>query len=64
MVAIDRSAAEKMVISLVGEELSDSWWNSPNRAFNFLTPNEVWAHNDAKTVMQYLLNHCFGGAFS
>jgi hypothetical protein len=61
---IDRRNAEKMVIALVGEKFSDKWWDSPNRAFNFLTPDEVWKHGDSKTVMQYLLIQCFGGAYS
>ena len=55
--------ADRLVSSIVGDKFVEQWWNSPNRAFNFLTPLEVWK-TDRIFVLRYLYNHIFGGEFS
>ena len=51
--------ATAIVNALVGDKASDWWWNSPNRAFNGLTPDEYWVLDD-KEVYSYLVGHLGG----
>ena len=46
----------KMLFGLLGsEELVSKWWNSPNKAFDLKTPNELWATDDGKKqVIEYI----------
>lgn len=37
-----KAICNTMVESLVGEENSDVWWDTPNVEFNNRTPNEQW----------------------
>lgn len=52
-----------LVIALVGKELADKWWNSPNQAFNMQTPTAMWLY-DSKQVHDYLMHHAFVGGGS
>lgn len=43
-----------LVIALVGKDLADTWWNTPNKAFSNRTPAGMWIeHPDV--VYNYLL---------
>jgi hypothetical protein len=42
------------LISLIGENNVDEWWNKKNKAFLGATPHEVW-QTDPKKVYQYLV---------
>lgn len=44
---------DALVIAMVGEELADGWWNSPNRAFNGQTPKEA----PLEVVYSYLMGY-------
>lgn len=46
-----------IVIALVGEKLSGTWWNSENYAFNMRTPYEMLM-DDPDRVKNYLLDYC------
>jgi hypothetical protein len=46
-----------IVIALVGEKLSGTWWNSENYAFNMRTPYEMLM-SDPDRVKKYLLDYC------
>ena len=52
-----------LVIGLVGSDLADDWWNSPNKAFNSRTPAGMWLE-DFRQVHNYLMHHAFVGGGS
>ena len=52
-----------LVIGLVGIDLADDWWNSPNKAFNGRTPAGMWLE-DFRQVHNYLMHHSFVGGGS
>lgn len=49
----------KVVIALVGEKNAETWWHSPNKAFNNKHPIDVLTDNPDK-VKDYLLTHLNG----
>lgn len=49
-----------LVQALVGEDLADAWWNSPNKAFDMRTPAGMWIE-DYRRVHNYLMHHAFAG---
>ena len=44
---------DALVIAMVGEELADGWWNSPNRAFSGAKPVDV----ELEVVYSYLMGY-------
>jgi len=52
-----------LVIGLVGIDLADDWWNSPNKAFDGRTPAGMWIE-DFRQVHNYLMHHSFVGGGS
>jgi hypothetical protein len=38
-----RARCETLVIALVGREMSDKWWNGPNKAFGGDTPEQIYS---------------------
>ena len=46
--------------SMVGPNLVEKWWDSPNRHWDMKTPNQQW-EEDPKSVFKYLLSHVDGG---
>lgn len=52
-----------LVISLVGENLADKWWDSPNKAFDMRTPADMWIE-DFRRVHNYLMHNAFVGGGS
>lgn len=51
-----RKQAEMLVVSLIGDNLADDWWNSPNRAFQMQTPEKTF-DSDPEKVYSYLVGH-------
>lgn len=49
-----------LITAMVGKDLVDAWWASPNKAFGNITPNEQWL-NDPDSVYMYLMQHAYGG---
>ena len=49
-----RKLCEALVISLVGKELAETWWNSANKAFDGKTPGEIYNSNPER-VYNYLM---------
>ena len=46
-----------VLLSILGtEELVSQWWSSPNKAFGDQTPDEIYKHGDASSVVAYILN--------
>ena len=53
---ITKETLNPYVLALVGsEDLANTWWSTPNRAFNLSAPEQV----DLELVQDYLLWHCF-----
>jgi hypothetical protein len=51
-----RQMSDVLVISLVGKKYSKNWWNSPNKAFDNKTPEEMWTV-EAYRVYEYLMHY-------
>ena len=58
-----RAIANQLVVSLVGDALMESWWNSPNQAFDGRTPETQW-QSGSDAVVNYLMHHAFAGGGS
>ena len=58
-----RNIANNLVASMVGPDLADSWWSSPNQAFDGQTPETQWAAG-SDAVVNYLMHHAFSGGGS
>ena len=52
-----------IVEALVGEEFSERWWTSSNRAFDGKTPEEQW-ELAPDVVFNNLMTHAFDGGYS
>jgi hypothetical protein len=55
-----QTTLNKWLLSMLGNDtLVDRWWLSPNRAFNGLTPQELYDRNELgkHTVTSYLFEH-------
>lgn len=58
-----RNIANQLVTSMVGPNLLESWWHSPNQAFGGQTPESQWAVGSDQ-VINYLMHHAFAGGGS
>jgi hypothetical protein len=58
-----RAIANQLVASLVGKNMVDVWWASPNQAFGDCTPEAQWAQG-SDAVINYLMHHAFAGGGS
>ena len=54
-----RIACDEALLSLVGPNLAERWWNCPNKAFGGRTPAEEF-EIDPSGVYQYLIEYCMG----
>jgi hypothetical protein len=58
-----RNIANNLVASMVGPNLAESWWASPNQAFDNRTPEAQW-QSGSDAVVNYLMHHAFSGGGS
>jgi hypothetical protein len=58
-----KNVANQLVTSLVGPNLVESWWTSPNLAFEGRTPETQWSEGSDR-VVNYLMHHAFAGGGS
>jgi hypothetical protein len=58
-----RKIADQLVESMVGKNMIESWWTSPNQAFEGRTPETQWAEG-SDSVVNYLMHHAFTGGGS
>jgi len=58
-----RATCNTLVESLVGADLVESWWSSPNQAFAGRTPEAQWLVG-SDSVVNYLMHHAFAGGGS
>ena len=57
---MDTDKYNRILYALLGsEELVQKWWESPNRAFDEMTPNEM-LNRDKTRVKNYLLAQLSG----
>jgi hypothetical protein len=58
-----KNKLDSILFAMLGNnELVEKWWDSPNKAFDMITPNEMLDLNH-EYVVNYILNHAFGGAY-
>lgn len=43
-----------LITAMVGKDLADVWWSTPNRAFDMRTPAGIWLEDYLK-VYNYLM---------
>ena len=58
-----RKIADQLVESMVGKNMIESWWTSPNQAFDGRTPEDQWTQG-SDAVVNYLMHHAFTGGGS
>ena len=58
-IQIMRNRCEIMILSMVGKDYTNIWWNSPNKAFQGKTPNEMF-DTDPEQVYDYIIGHING----
>ena len=58
-----KATCNTLVESLVGADLVESWWSSPNQAFADRTPEAQWLVG-SDSVVNYLMHHAFAGGGS
>jgi hypothetical protein len=52
--------AQLLLFSMLGDrELTNSWWNTPNKGFDGKLPIDIWTDNP-QLVMNYLYRHANG----
>ena len=51
-----RMRCDALLLALLGTPLAKDWWHFRNKAFDMLTPEEVWKTDPTK-VYEYLLNY-------
>ena len=57
---MDTDKYDRILYALLGsEELVQKWWVSPNKAFDEMTPIEMW-NRDKDRVKKYLLAQLSG----
>lgn len=57
MMATKLEALNKILIAMLGDaRLLDMWWDGQNKAFNYLTPREIY-QEDPEKVIRYVMEH-------
>lgn len=51
-----RQRSEVLVVAIVGKDMTNVWWNSPNKAFDGKTPEVEWSINYER-VYSYLMGN-------
>lgn len=54
-----KQQCDALLLALVGENLKEQWWKTPNKAFNLSTPEEIF-ENAPDTVFEYLMRMAEG----
>jgi hypothetical protein len=58
-----KDTLNRLVVALIGDNLSHSWWVSPNQAFEGRPPESLMNEQEWTRVRDYLMNHAYGGAY-
>lgn len=51
-----RAMCDILLMSLIGVDAMDAWWNGKNMAFGMKTPHEKF-QSDPRSVYEYLLKY-------
>ena len=54
-----KQRCETLIYDMVGKDLYDTWWSSPNKAFDGKTPLVMFAESPI-TVYNYLMRFVYG----
>lgn len=59
---MNKKQLDSLLESLVGADLVENWWNSPNRHWQGHTPISIYESSDEgkSEVENYILTYCFG----
>jgi hypothetical protein len=57
---IAKQRTQVLLTAMLGLKLVDSWWSSPNKAFDGETPANVWVKDYLK-VYNYVMHNADGG---
>lgn len=63
---LQKSDCDNMLMALLGrQEFVDKWWDSPNLHWDLRHPIDVFNSGDdgRQSVVNYLSEHCYGGAY-
>lgn len=52
---IAKQRSQWLITAMLGKDLVDLWWNTPNKAFDMRTPAGMWVEDYAK-VYNYLMS--------
>jgi hypothetical protein len=58
-----KETLNRLVVALVGDKLAESWWKSPNKAFDNRPPDELMNEQEWTRVRNYLMDHAYGGQY-
>lgn len=56
---VAKQRAQWLLTAMLGSQLVDAWWSSPNKAFDNRTPAGVWVEDYLK-VYKYLMRSANG----
>jgi hypothetical protein len=57
---VAKQRTQVLLTAMLGSKLVDTWWTSPNKAFNGKIPAEVWLQDYTK-VYDYVMRNADGG---
>jgi hypothetical protein len=57
---VAKQRTQVLLIAMLGSKLVDTWWSSPNKAFDGETPHNIWIKDYAK-VYNYVMRNADGG---
>lgn len=57
---VAKQRTQVLLIALLGPKLVDTWWSSPNKAFDMRTPAGMWVEDYTK-VYNYVMHNADGG---
>ena len=55
-----RTNCNAILLAMLGPDLAKDWWQSRNKAFDMLTPEEIWGNNPMQ-VYTYLAHQANRG---
>lgn len=60
---MEKVELDKHIEAMVGKDLVELWWSSPNKHWNGFAPIEVYETDEhgKVEVERYIMLHCYGG---
>lgn len=59
---MSKEELDEHIRALIGSELVNNWWDSPNKHWNGFSPRVIYERNEAGRieVETYILKFCYG----